>query len=84
MGVERVDGHRKMGVQVARSGRKVDHARDAYLHRVVNAKFIHHLAGAIDDPGNARFTDEQAMRFFGQHGLAGALKRVEAGSSQGI
>ena len=51
--------------------------------RVAALDLLHHLAGALDDPHDARLADEHVVGFLGEHELAGTGQGVEARLGQG-
>ena len=71
-----------MQVQLLLDRRQIDHAERTHLGdlvRILDAGFLHRLAGALHGAGNAGLADKHVMRFLGQHEAAGARQRIEAG-----
>ena len=74
-----------MHVRFLLDGRQIDHAELAHLLDfigIVDACFLHRLAGALDDAGDAGLAHEHVVGFLGQHEAAGARERIEAGLRQ--
>ena len=80
-GAEQIERQRIVQVQLLLDGRQVDDAERADpgdVVRIGDAGFVHRIAGALHDPGDAGLSDEHVVSFLGQHEAAGARQRIEA------